>query len=186
MTYGTRSYAALNIVVRGANAAAFAEPVRQAVQRLGPGRPVHGIHLLDDYVDEASADIRFALFVLAAFALVAVVLTALGVYGVVAYVTARRTREIAVRLALGAAPRGIVGLVIREGAGWTLGGLAAGLAGAFALTRYLDSLLFHVGATDASTFAAVGVLLAIVALAATAIPAIRAVRVDPMLALRSE
>jgi len=186
MTYGTRSYAALNIVVRGRNAAALVEPVRQAVQRLGPGRPVHGVRLLDDYVAEASADTRFALFVLGAFALVAVVLTALGIYGVVAYVTARRTREIAVRLALGAQPRGIVGLVLCDGAAWTLGGLAAGLAGALALTRYLDSLLFHVSATDAFTFAVVGGLLALVALAATAIPAIRAVRVDPMLALRSE
>jgi len=91
-----------------------------------------------------------------------------------------------VRLALGAQPRGIVGLVLCDGAAWTLGGLAAGLAGALALTRYLDSLLFHVSATDAFTFAVVGGLLALVALAATAIPAIRAVRVDPMLALRSE
>jgi len=186
MTYGTRSYAALNIVVRGANAAALAEPVRQAVERLGPGRPVNGIRLLDDHVADASADTRFALFVLGAFAFVAVVLTALGVYGVVAYVTARRTREIAVRLALGAAPRGIVRLVIRDGAGWTLGGLAAGLAGAVALTRYLESLLFHVGATDVSTFAAVGILLTAVAFTATAMPAIRAARVDPMRALRSE
>jgi putative ABC transport system permease protein len=186
MTYGTRSYAALNLVVRGANPSALVEPVRQAIQRLGPGRPVHDIRLLEDYVADASADTRFALFVLGAFAIVALVLSALGVYGVVAYVTARRTREIAVRMALGADARGIVGLVVREGMAWTIAGLAAGLTGGLALTRYLDSLLFHVGATDPLTFAAVAAVLASVAAAATALPAIRAVRIDPMLSLRSE
>jgi ABC-type antimicrobial peptide transport system permease subunit len=186
MTYGTRSYSGLNIFVRGANPAALVAPVERAVQRLGPGRPVHDIHLLDEYVAGASADARFALFVFGAFAVVAVVLTALGVYGVVAYVTARRTREIAVRLALGAEPKRIVGLVLRDAVSWTVGGVAGGLAGALVLTRQLDSLLFRVGPTDAATFIAVAVLLVAVSLAATALPAIRAVRLDPMLALRSE
>ena len=123
---------------------------------------------------------------LAVFALTAVVLTAIGVYGVVAYATARRTREIAVRRALGADARGIVALVLREGAVWTAAGIAAGVAGALGLSRYLSTLLFNVGTHDPLTFAAVALLLAIVALVATALPAIRAVGVDPMLALRSE
>jgi putative ABC transport system permease protein len=186
MTYGIRSYAALNIVVRGAQPAALVDPIRRTIQHLGPGRPVRDTRLLDDYVADASADTRFALFVLGAFAIVAVVLSAVGVYGVVAYVTARRTREIAVRLALGAAPGRVVGLLMQDGLAWIAAGLAAGTAGAFALTRYLESLLFRVGATDPLTFVAVATVLAWVAAAATALPAIRAVRIDPMRSLRSE
>ena len=96
---------------------ALAPAVEDTIQRLGPGRPVHDIRTVESYVADASADTRFALFVLGAFALLAVVLTAIGVYGVVAYATARRTREIAVRLALGADARGIVALVVRDGLG---------------------------------------------------------------------
>jgi hypothetical protein len=116
----------------------------------------------------------------------ALVLTAVGVYRSVAYVTARRTREIAVRRALGARGARIVALVVRKTACWGVAELAAGLAGAFALSRYLESLLFGVGARDSMTFLGVSVLLAAVAVAATVIPALRANRVDPMLALRSE
>jgi putative ABC transport system permease protein len=124
--------------------------------------------------------------VLGVFAALAVVLTAIGVYGVVAYATARRTREIAVRLALGADARLIVGLVLRDGLVWTVVGLVSGLAGALALSRYLSTLLFKVGARDPITFAGVALLLGMVALVATAVPAMKAVRVDPMLALRNE
>jgi predicted permease len=186
VTYATRQYSGLNVVARGPNPAALIPAVEAAVQNLGPGRPVHDVRLIEDYVADASADTRFALFVLGAFAALAVVLTAIGVYGVVAYATARRTREIAVRLALGASPHGLVGLVVRDGAVWTIVGLAAGLAGAAVLTRYLNALLFKVGPHDAATFLAVGMLLAVVAIAASVVPALRAIRVDPMLALRSE
>lgn len=186
VTYATRPYAELNLAVRSSNPAALVPALKQTVQRLGAGRPLHDIALLDNLVADASADTRFALFVLGVFAALALLLTAVGVYGVVAYATARRTREIAVRLALGADAKGIVGLIVREGAAWTLLGLAAGLGGALALSSYLRSLLFHVGARDPLTFAGVAALLALVSLAATAIPALRAVRVDPMLALRAE
>jgi ABC-type antimicrobial peptide transport system permease subunit len=144
------------------------------------------VRLLDDYVADASADTRFALFVLGAFAVLAVILTGVGVYGVAAYATARRTREIALRIALGADRARIVSLVVREGLVWTVAGVTVGAVAARVLTRYLQSLLFHVAAGDALTFIAVAVLLGLVAVAATAVPAIRAVRVDPMLALRSE
>jgi len=147
---------------------------------------VTNVSSLDAYVSAASADTRFALTVLGAFAVLAVVLAGVGVYGVVAYATARRTREIAVRLALGAGARRIVALVIRQGAVWTITGISAGAVGARVLTRYLESLLFNVTAGDAATFAVVSGLLGAVALAAATLPAIRAVRVDPMLALRNE
>jgi putative ABC transport system permease protein len=186
-TYSARPSYSLSVVARTAgDPRALAGSIKKAIERLGPKRPVIDVQPLDDYVAAASADTRFALFVLAVFALTAVVLTGIGVYGVVAYATARRTREIAVRRALGADARGIVALVLREGAVWTAAGVAAGAAGAFVLTRYLSTLLFNVGTRDPLTFAAVALLLAIVALVATALPAIRAVGVDPMLALRSE
>jgi putative ABC transport system permease protein len=186
VTYGVRQYADLNIVVRAANPTAVVPAVEAAVMRLGPGRPVHNIRTVSDYVADASADTRFALFVLGAFAALALVLTAIGVYGIVAYAAARRMREIAVRLALGADARRIMGLVLREGAAWSLTGLGAGLLGALALSRYLSALLFGVGARDPLTLATVVALLAGVAILASALPALRAVRTDPMVALRSE
>ena len=186
-TYGARPFYSLSVAARTAgDPRAVAGSIKQAIERLGPKRPVIDVQPLDDYVADASADTRFALFVLAVFALTAIVLTGIGVYGVVAYATARRTREIAVRRALGANAGGIVALVLREGAVWTAAGIAAGVAGALGLSRYLSTLLFNVGTHDPLTFAAVTLLLAIVALVATALPAIRAVGVDPMLALRSE
>jgi putative ABC transport system permease protein len=186
-TFRARPYYGLGVAARTAgDPRALAGSIKQAIERLGPKRPVIDVQPLDDYVAAASADTRFALFVLGVFALTAVVLTGVGVYGVVAYATARRTREIAVRRALGADAGGIVALVLREGAVWTAAGIAAGIVGALVLSRYLSTLLFNVGARDPLTFAAVALLLAVVALVATALPAIRAVGVDPMLALRSE
>jgi putative ABC transport system permease protein len=160
--------------------------LKQTIEGLGSGRPVYALRSLQSYVDEAAAETRFALFVLGAFSLIAMVLTAVGVYGVVAYATARRTREIAVRLALGADPLDIVALVVREGAAWMAAGVAAGTLGALALSRYLTTLLFHVGERDPATFAGGIVLLGSVAVVATVVPAIRVVRVDPILALRAE
>lgn len=186
MTYAVRSYAQLNMVVRAADPLAAIAPVARSVQQLGSGRPIRDVRLLDDYVSDASADTRFALFVLGVLSALAVVLAAVGVYGVVAYATARRTREIAVRLALGADGRRIVGLVVRDGLGWTAAGIGAGLLGALALSRYLSSLLFHVGERDPLTYLGVALLLVVIAVVATALPAVRAVRVDPMLTLRSD
>jgi putative ABC transport system permease protein len=185
-SFSMRPYSVAFIVRTDGDPLALAGPLKRTIERLGPGRPVFAVRTLQSLVDDASADTRFALFVLGVFAVLAVILTAIGVYGVVAYATARRTREIAVRLALGADARQIVSLVLREGLGWTVAGLAAGALAARVLTRYLETLLFNVTATDAPTFAIVGVLLGVVALLATALPAIRAVRVDPMLALRTE
>ena len=164
----------------------LAASVKQTVERLRPGRPSHQARPLQESVDAQRAGSEFIFAVLAAFAGLALILTALGLYGVVAYSTARRTREIAVRRALGASARGVVTLVVREGAGWICLGLAAGALGARGLSRSLESLLFEVRPTDAATFILVALLLTIVALVAAVIPAISAVRVDPLLALRSE
>ena len=165
---------------------AFFCPVKEIAQRLGAGRPVSNVRLLSDRVADASGDTRFALFVLGAFAVMAVVLPIVGIYAVVAYVTTRRRREIAVRLALGAdAPR-IVSLVMRQGAVWICAGLLAGITGARLLTGYVSGLLFRVTPTDVMTFVAVAAGLAVMAALATAIPALRASRIDPMLSLRAE
>jgi putative ABC transport system permease protein len=186
ITYATRGIAQLNVIVRTATPATVVPAVEQTVRRLGSGRPIRDIRPLDEYVADASADTRFALFVLGAFAVLAVILAAIGVYGIVSYATARRTREIAVRLALGADGRRIVSLVVREGLGWITAGIGTGILGALLLSRYLSSLLFHVGERDPITYIGVALLLVAIALVATALPAIRAVRVDPMLALRTE
>jgi putative ABC transport system permease protein len=186
VTYGSRQYSSLDLVVRAPNPIALAPAVDAAVQRLGPGRPVHNVRAVTDDVGAASADTRFALFVLGAFATLAVVLTTVGVYGIVAYTAVCRRREIAVRFALGADARRIIALVAREAVVWTTAGLLTGLAGALVLSRYLASLLFGVGERDPLTFVLVATLLAAVVVVASVVPARRAVRVDPMTALRSE
>jgi predicted permease len=186
VSYGVRAYAGLDLVVRGADPATMIPAIQETVRRLGAGRPVHDIRLLDESVADASADTRFAVFVLGAFAVLAVILAGIGVYGVIAYATARRTREIALRIALGADARRIVSLILRDGLAWTALGLAAGVAGSLGLSRYLGSLLFNVGARDPLTFCTVALVLTAVTLMATALPALRAVRVDPMLALKAD
>jgi putative ABC transport system permease protein len=186
MTYATRSYGQLNAVVRGTNPMAIAPLVDRAAQRLGSGRPVRDVQLLADAVANATADTRFAVFVLGVFGALALLLAAVGVYGAVTHALVRRTREIAVRIALGARSRRIFGLAVGETAVWTAVGLVAGMFGALALTRYLETLLFQLEPTDALTLMVTAGFLALIALAAAALPALRASRVDPMLAMRAE
>jgi ABC-type antimicrobial peptide transport system permease subunit len=123
---------------------------------------------------------------MAAFALLALTLAAVGVYGVMAYSVAARTREIGVRVALGAQPSNVFAMIVRQGLGAAVAGVAIGLLGAAALGRVLTKLLYGVAPTDAPTFVTVAVILLAVTLAACLIPARRAVRVDPLEALRSE
>jgi ABC-type antimicrobial peptide transport system permease subunit len=120
----------------------------------------------------------------ALFAATALLLAAVGTYGVMAHAVANRTRELGLRAALGARPTDLVGMIVRQGAGLTLLATGIGLASAAALTRFMASLLFDVAPRDAGIFALVGVTLGVVAITATIVPARRALRVDPMLALR--
>jgi predicted permease len=147
---------------------------------------VYGIQTMEDRLYGSLARQRFASIMLSAFAAFALLLASVGIYGVMSYLVTQSTHDIGVRAALGAQPGDIVVLVLKQGMGLVGIGILAGLAGAFALTRVMDSLLFGVSATDAATFGGVIVLLATVAFAATAIPARRASAVNPVVALREE
>jgi ABC-type antimicrobial peptide transport system permease subunit len=139
---------------------------------------------MTDVVHEALAGPRFAARVLTAFALVALALAALGLYGLIAYAVGRRTREIGVRVTLGAGPLDVARLVVREGLWPAVVGVALGLAGALAAARLVSKLLYGVAPTDAATLASAAVLLLLVAALASALPARRALRVQPAVTLR--
>ncbi len=137
-------------------------------------------------VQESLARRHFSMLMLGLFAVLALMLATVGIYGVMSYVVTQRAREIGIRLALGATPRGILGLVVRQGMRLTLAGVGIGLLGAFAITRLMSSLLFGVGTMDPFTFGAIAMLLSAVALIAIYVPAQRAARIDPMISLRCE
>jgi predicted permease len=160
--------------------------VRREVRALDPTIPVAEAHSMKQVQSMVLADRRLPMQLMTVFAFVALVLAAVGVYGVMAYSVAARTREIGVRVALGARPSDVFGMVVRQGMGAAAVGLTAGLLGAAALGRVLTSLLYGVRPTDAVTFGGVAAILLAVVLAACLIPARRAVRVDPLDALRSE
>jgi putative ABC transport system permease protein len=141
---------------------------------------------MEEVLGTEAAQRRMGMIMLVGFALLALLLASLGIYGVLAYFVTQHTSEIGVRQALGATPRDILFLVLKKGMGLTLLGVAIGLASAFALTRLMSSLLFGVKASDPLTFVAVPLLLAFVALLACYIPARRATKVDPLVALRYE
>jgi putative ABC transport system permease protein len=185
---GTGNHVAyLSIVVRGAgDPAALASPLRAVVRGLDENVAVSQVATMEDVVAHANGPPRFFLAVLAAFAGVALVLAAVGIYGVMSYTVSRRTHEIGVRIALGARRRDVFRLVVGQGLGLALAGGLVGLAGALALTRLMRSMLYGVGATDVVTFAAVGIVLGVVAVGASALPARRALRIDPMAVLRGD
>ncbi|HVG29351.1 MAG TPA: ABC transporter permease [Pyrinomonadaceae bacterium] len=160
--------------------------VVKEARSLDPNVAVFDIKTMGQRLSESLARRRFAMLALGLFALVAMLLAAVGIYGVMSYSVAQRTREIGVRVALGAQPRDVLALVIRQGLLLALIGVGAGLAGAGAVTRVMGSLLFGVSATDPATFAAIPLLLVAVALLSCYVPARRATKVDPMIALRAE
>jgi predicted permease len=168
------------------DAAPLSAAITREIHAVDPTVVVYGIRSMQDRLYDSLARQRFASTMLSAFATFALLLAAVGLYGVMSYLVTQSTRDIGVRVALGARPGDIIGMVVRQGMELSAVGILAGLAGAAALTRVMASLLFGVSATDAATFAAVPGLLAVVAFAATAIPALRATRVDPIVALREE
>jgi len=168
------------------NAPSILGSVQNEVRQMDKDLPVFGIKSLDEYVADSVATPRFNTTLLTLFASVALILTVVGLYGVMSYSVAQRTNEIGIRMALGAQARDVLSLIVGQGLKMVLIGLAIGLAGAFALTRVMASLLFGVGTKDPLTFAGVAGVLALVALLACYLPARRATKVDPIVALRYE
>jgi putative ABC transport system permease protein len=164
----------------------FAETVRQEVRAIDNAQPISAARPMEEIVARSLTRDRFSVSILGAFACLALILAAVGLYGLVAYFVTQRTNEIGVRIALGAEPRGIQRLVLVQSLRMVLIGLGLGLVGAVVVTGILRSLLYEVQPRDPMTFAVVTLLLVVVALAAAFIPARRAARVDPVIALRAE
>ncbi len=149
-------------------------------------QPVFDVKTMEERLADSLAPQRFHLLLIGIFAAIAMVLAAVGVYGVMSYVVARRTREIGIRMAMGAQPRQVLRLVLKESMALAAAAIVAGLGGAWALTRYLHSMLYGVTALDNATCAIMAAALAVIAIAASFVPAGRAARIDPMTALREE
>jgi len=180
-------FSRLNLVIRSAaDPAGLTSGVREAVLSTDPGEATSAFRTMDDVVTASSAADRFNALLLGAFGAIALLLTAAGIFGLLSYVVTQRTREIGLRVALGAQPAGILRFFAGHGIQLALVGTAIGLVGAYATTRWLSSFLFDVTPTDPLTFAAVALLMLGTAFAACYFPARRAMKVDPMVALRYE
>lgn len=177
----------MTLVVHGASApAAMAQAVQSAIWAVDKNLPISRIHSMEEVIANSVWQPRFQLLLITIFAAVALVLTAVGIYGVIAYSVTQRTHEIGIRMALGARRSGILGRVLRQSLTFVLVGIALGIGAAIAVTRLMTSLLYGVTATDPATFAAVSAVVFGVALLAAFMPARRAARIDPMVALRYE
>jgi putative ABC transport system permease protein len=179
------AYSGMVIVVKTAGTpAALTEPARRAIQALDAAQPIADVKTMQEVVEKTFARQRFSAILLSGFSLAALLLAAVGIYGVLAYSVTERTREIGVRVALGAQPGQIVAMVVGGGARLVAAGTAAGIAGALALSGLLKGMLFGVGPRDIATYVAVPAMLAAVALLASYVPARRAAKLEPMAALR--
>ena len=177
----------LNVVVRSRlTTQSLAPGIRQAVNALDPALPIVNLRSMEAVFSDSVSRPRFVAQLLGIFATVALVLAAIGTYGVLAYTVAERRREIGIRMALGAESQGVLSMVLRQGMVLAVAGVVVGLAGALAVTRLASTLLFGVGAADPLTFAAVSAFMLFVALLACVLPARRATKVDPLIALRQD
>jgi putative ABC transport system permease protein len=170
----------------GGNPLGLTNTVRQAMAEVDHNKPVANIRTVEDYLDQQVQYVRLYVLLLGIFGAIAAGLAAIGIYGVMSYSVAERTREIGIRMALGASAQDVLQLVVLKALLLLSIGLALGLAGSFALTRYLKSALYEVTATDPATYLAVSLLLAAVAIVACLVPTRRAVAVNPTVALRYE
>jgi putative ABC transport system permease protein len=181
------AYSGMTLVIRTrGDASAVTSAARNVISALDPEQPVADVRTMDSLIGTSVARARFNTLLLTIFATVALLLAGVGIYGVMAYSVAQRTHEIGVRIALGARATDVLRLVVRRAMTMTLAGVAIGVAASFALTRLMETLLFNVSVTDPLTFAGIPLVLVFVAMMACLIPARRAAKVDPMVALRYE
>jgi putative ABC transport system permease protein len=177
----------MTLVVRSSSSPeAMVSAVTNAIREIDSTIPVTNVQSMEDLVTTSLSSERFSLLLLGAFALLALILAAIGIYSVLSYSVRRRVQEIGIRLALGASLSDVLRMVIFEGLRPTLLGVFIGIAGAFALARVMSNLIYGVKPTDPLTFVSVAFLLGVVALGASIIPAYRAAKVDPLVALRYE
>jgi predicted permease len=174
------------VVRTGVDPLAMLPAVRGAVLRSGNDQPVYGVQTMEQIVSASIADRRFSMLLLGIFAALALLLAAVGIYGVISYTVAQRTREIGIRMVLGAGQADVLKVVVTQAMLPVSAGLAIGLAASFGLTRLMAGMLYGVNAGDPVTFIGVALLLAAVALVATLVPARRAIRIAPVAALRHE
>jgi putative ABC transport system permease protein len=186
--YQDPSFFSMSLVVRTRleDPLTLRNAVRAAIQSVERNQPVFYVKTMQQFVDESLAQRRLALWLMSVFAAVALLLAAIGLYGVMSYAVSQRTHELGLRLALGAQPRDVLRLVLRQGMTLVFVGASLGLLSAFGLTRLMQTVLFVVSASDAPTYAVIVVLLLFVALLACWLPARRATKVDPLIALRHE
>ena len=177
----------MTVVVRTIHApATFAAPVKKALASALPDWPVSGVETMEEVVHDSTGSRRFPMLLLSVFSVLALVLAAVGIVGVVGHSVAQRTHEIGIRMALGAGTVDVLRLMVNSSMVWVLVGLAAGVAGSAGLTRLLTGMLYDVRPLDPVVLGGVSVLLAAVALLASYLPARRAARIDPIAALRIE
>jgi putative ABC transport system permease protein len=185
--YTQAAWPVMSVVVRTINAPGmFTAPVKKALAEVLPDRPVSDVETMEEIVRDSTGSRRFPMLLLSAFALLALALAAVGIVGVVSYSVAQRTHEIGIRMALGAATLDVLRLIVSRSMAWVFAGIALGVAGSIGLNRLLGDLLYGVRPTDPLVLASVSLVLAGVAVLASYIPARRAARVDPMVALRYE
>jgi ABC-type antimicrobial peptide transport system permease subunit len=176
----------VSLFIKAPSPQAVIGTVRGEVQQLNRNLPLTGVFTLTEIVDQSLWAPRMGAWLLAVFAGLSLVLAVIGIYGVMAYAVSQRTRELGIRMALGASRGDVVRLVVLQGVKLTIAGVLVGLAVSFAVTRLIVNMLFGVSPTDILTFSVVPAVLALAALGASYLPALRATRVDPLVALRSE